>query len=81
MPLFSSSIITFSLILWVIAPPGASYAPRPSCLSLESCIAEQDFELNCQQVSDRMALFNSAVLFPEHGSGGGLQRFGGGCNF
>ena len=45
--LFSSSIITFILILWVIVSPGASDAPHPSCLSLESCIAEQDFELNC----------------------------------
>ena len=48
--LFSSSIITFSLILWVIAPPGASDAPHPSFLSLESCITEQDFELNCRQL-------------------------------
>ena len=45
---FYSSINTFSLILRVIAPSGASYAPRSSCFSLESCIAEQDFELNCR---------------------------------
>ena len=69
--LFSSSIITFSLILWVIVAHGASDAPLPSCFSLEICIAEQDFELNCRQISDMMALFSSAVLFLEHGSGGG----------
>ena len=36
----------------------------------------QEFELNCRQVSDRVALFNSAVLFPEHGGGAAYDAFG-----
>ena len=76
--LFPALLLYYSLILVVMAPPGASDAPRPSRLSLESCIAELDFKLSCRQVSNKIALLSSAF---EHGSGGSLRRFGGGCNF